>query len=197
MSDDKFCHKRGWLSQAGYSLTEMMIVVGVSAVVMGISVVTISSSRSGLTGDGAMRVVLAQMNQARELAITQRRNMRLTFVGANAMQIIREEVPGPTLTTIQSVSFEGRMNFLLVPSLPDTPEAYGNSAATYFGAATEIKFTPDGTLVDQNGALLNGSVFLALNTTQNQSLSARAVTIFGSTGRVRAYRWNGTVWKVV
>jgi hypothetical protein len=27
--------------------------------------------------------------------------------------------------------------------------------------------------------------------------SARAVTVLGSTGRVRGYRWNGTNWKVV
>ena len=49
--------------------------------------------RQALTGDGAMRVVLAQMNQARELAITQRRNMRVTFTGSNVVQIMREEVP--------------------------------------------------------------------------------------------------------
>ena len=40
-----------------------------------------------------MRVVLAQMNQAKELAITQRRNMRITFIGNNSVQIVREEVP--------------------------------------------------------------------------------------------------------
>jgi hypothetical protein len=28
-------------------------------------------------------------------------------------------------------------------------------------------------------------------------MSARAITLFGSTGRIRAFRWNGTTWKVV
>jgi hypothetical protein len=28
-------------------------------------------------------------------------------------------------------------------------------------------------------------------------LSARAVTFFGSTGRIRGYRWDGRAWKTV
>jgi prepilin-type N-terminal cleavage/methylation domain-containing protein len=181
-------------AQAGYSLIELMFVTGIMGVLIGIAVVQIGSSKQGLNGDGAMRVVLSQMNQARELAITQRRNMRLTFGGGNLVQIIREEVPGPTLTTISSVVFEGGLQFLKIAG--DTPEALGtdNPSAIAFSTATEIKFAPDGTLVDQDGKALNGTVFVAL---PGQMLSARAVTIFGSTGRIRGYRWDGRNWKTV
>ena len=176
-----------------------MIVTAVIGVITGIAVVSISTSRQGLKGDGAMRVVLAQMNQAKELAITQRRNMRLTFTAGNSVQIVREEVPGPTLTTISSVPFEGGLQFLKIASLGNTPEgstvATGGDSAIGFGATTtQIRFAPDGTLVDQDGLTLNGTVFVAL---PNETLSARAVAIFGSTGRVRAYRWDGRNWKVV
>ena len=184
----------GGLAQAGFSLVEVMIVLGVLGIVMGISVITIASSRAALKGDGAMRVVLAQMNSAREQAITQRRNMRLTFTATNSVQIIREEVPGPALTTISSVPFEGGLQFLTVTGLPDTPDAFGNSTAIAFGVATEVKFGPGGTLVDQDGNTLNGTVFVAL---ANQNLSDRAVTILGSTGPVRAYRWDGATWEVL
>ncbi|HMB80365.1 MAG TPA: GspH/FimT family pseudopilin [Vicinamibacterales bacterium] len=194
MSVVRHNRRNGLLTQAGYSLMEMMVVVGVMGVITGIAVVTVSTSRQGLKGDGAMRVVMAQMTQARELAITQRRNMRLTFTGTSSVQIVREEVPGPTLTTLSSVPFEGGAQFLLVAGVPDTPDAFGNATAVYFSGATEIKFGPDGTFVDQNGNQLNGSVFLSL---ANMKLSARAVTIMGSTGRVRAYKWDGSSWKVV
>ena len=60
-------------SQAGYSLVELMIVTGILAVVTGMAVIQIGSTREGLNGDGAMRVVVSQMNQAKQLAITQRR----------------------------------------------------------------------------------------------------------------------------
>jgi prepilin-type N-terminal cleavage/methylation domain-containing protein len=181
-------------SQHGYSLIELMIVVGIMGVVTGMAVIQIGSSKDGLAGDGAMRTVMAQMNQARETAITQRRNIRVAFTGTSVVQVTREEVPGPVLTTLNQVQFEGGLTYLTVAGLPDTPDAFGNGAAVSFGAATEIKFSPDGTLIDQAGNFLNGTVFVAL---PNKKLSARAVTIFGSTGRVRAFRWDGSGWKVV
>ena len=191
----KYIRLRG---EAGYSLVEMMFVMGVMGVLAGMAVLQIGASRPGALGDGAMRVVLSQMNTARELAISQRRNMRLVFDNGSRVQVIREEVPGPTLTTISTVILEGSLQFVLVSGVPDTPDAFGNSAATSFPTATgnppEVKFTPNGTLVNQDGLTLNGSVFVAL---PNQGLSARAVTVLGSTGRVRGYRWDGRNWKPV
>jgi prepilin-type N-terminal cleavage/methylation domain-containing protein len=185
-------------SEAGYSLIEVILVLGVMGVLSGMAVFQIGATRPAALGDGAMRVVMAQMNAAREMAITQRRNMRLAFVTPNQVQIIREEAPGTTLTTISTTLFEGGLQFLTVSPLPDTPDAFGNGTAVTFPTATgsplEIKFATDGTFVNQDGLSLNGSVFVAL---PNQALSARAVTIFGSTGRIRGYRWNGTNWKPV
>ena len=186
--------KRRRRAEHGYSLIELMIVVGILGVVTGIAVLQIGSEKQALVGDGAMRVLLSQMNSARELAITQRRNMRLSFTGTSVVQIVREEVPGPTLTTLSAIPFESGLQFLTVAGLPDTPDVFGNATAVSFAAATEIKFTPNGTLVDQNGNLLNGTVFVAL---PGQKMSARAVTIFGSTGRVRGYRWDGNNWRTV
>jgi prepilin-type N-terminal cleavage/methylation domain-containing protein len=200
MSDSQSGVGRGRSTQTGFSLVEMMIVVSVLGIITAMSVVTINSSRLGLTGDGAMRVVLAQVNQAHELAITQRRNMRLVFVGTNTIEIKREEVPGGTLTTISSVAFEGRMQYLRpIGSTPENVSMLPASSATPFNdadgnQASEMKFAPDGTFVDQLGRTLNGSVFVAL---PNDTLSCRAVTILGATGRIRAYRWDGSQWKVV
>jgi prepilin-type N-terminal cleavage/methylation domain-containing protein len=190
--------RNGLVKQAGYSLIEMMIVTGILAVLSGMTIIQIGSSRQGLAGDGAMRVVMSAMNQAKQLAITQRRNMRLTFTGNNSVQIIREEVPGPTLTTISTIPFEGGLQFLRLAALPDLTIAPLNEVpaapagvGVAFGTATQVRFSPDGTLVDQDGTALNGTMFLAR---PNETLSARAVTIFGSTGRVRAFRWDGRKW---
>ena len=57
-----------------------------------------------------------------------------------------------------------------------------------------MKFTPDGTLRRSGRRTLNGTVFLAM---PNSALSARAVTVLGSTGRIRGYRWDGRIWKAV
>jgi hypothetical protein len=183
--------RRRQAGEAGYSVIELVFVVGIMAVFQ------IGQSRPAALGDGAMRVVLSQMNAARELAITQRRNMRLTFVN-NTASIIREEVPGPTLTTISAIPFEAGLQYTTMTGLPDTPDGFGYSTAVVFSTATgippEIKFAPDGTLINQDGITLNGSVFVGL---PGQTMSARAVTIFGSTGRIRGYRWDGAAWKPV
>ena len=170
-----------------------MLVIGIMAVLAGMAVLQIGASRPGLRGDGAMRVVLGQMNQARELAITQRRYMRVTFVAPNVVQIIRENTNGTT-TTLSSVAlFEGGVAFALVPGLPDTPDAFGQASALAFPTPI-VKWTPEGTLISPGGQQANGTVFVSWT---QQKLSARAVTVLGSTGRVRGYRWDGKAWRIV
>ena len=78
--------------------------------------------------------------------------------------------------------------------MPDTPDAFGINSAIDFGAAVNIKFNPDGSLVNEVGASTNGSVFLS-RPTENRSV--RAITVLGSTGRIRGYRWDGSAWRIV
>jgi prepilin-type N-terminal cleavage/methylation domain-containing protein len=177
----------------GFSLIEVMFALGIMAVLAGMAVVQIGITRDAMRGDGAMRVVLAQMNQARELAITQRRYMRVTFTNTNTVNIVREDTT-TTTTTLSSVPFEGGVKFSLMNGVPDTPDAFGRSAAVYFGSAANVKFGPDGTLVNQDGQSANGTIFTAI---PNLPMTFRAVTIMGATGRVRGYRWDGQTWKVV
>jgi prepilin-type N-terminal cleavage/methylation domain-containing protein len=192
-------------TDGGYSLIELMFVVGIAGVLSAVAMVQIGSSNASLKGDGAMRVVLSQMNQAREMSITQRRYMRVTFDStANTVSVLREETGGTT-TTLSTIPFEGGAKFMLSSGLPDTPDAFGKATATSFtsgegtfasatGSTSVAKFAPDGTLVDWNGQSTNGTVFTALATSK---LSSRAVTVLGSTGRIRAYRWNGQAWIAV
>ena len=60
-----------------------------------------------------------------------------------------------------------------------------------FGAAQTISFNTEGMMVDGSGNPLNGTVFLMIPKNVG---SARAVTVLGSVGRVRGYRWNGMIW---
>jgi prepilin-type N-terminal cleavage/methylation domain-containing protein len=179
----------------GFSLVEMMVVVGLTGVLTGMAVMQINSA-PGIKGDGGMRVVLAQVNQARQMAMTQRLYMRVVLTSPNQVAIIQENTNGTT-TSLSNVTFEGGVQFALVTGVPDTPDAFGNSSAIAFGTAINVKFSPDGTLVNQAGAGLNGSVFLAIPNVKSTALSARAVTVLGSTGRVRGYRWDGMKWNVV
>ena len=145
-----------------------------------------------MKGDGAMRVLMAQLNAAREMSISQRRQMRVNFIAPNQVQIVRQEVPAGT-TVLSTVYIEGGIGYGLMAGVPDTPDGFGNAAPVYFGVAQTVTFNSDGTLIDQGGHPLNGSVFTAL---PNQALSFRAVTVLGGTGRIRGYRWDGAHWRL-
>jgi len=191
-------------SEAGYSLTEMMIVVGITAVLGGMAVFQVGMMRGALRGDSGMRVLLAQMNQAREQAITQRRNMWMVFDKGNHVEIKRENASGtPAFTSLSSTFFEGKVQYAKLVS-DDTPDKFTNSdtgginlptaVPPVAGDPPEVKFTPEGKFVNQNGASLNATILVGL---PSDPLSQRAVTIMGSTGRIRAFRWNGKVWVLV
>lgn len=181
-------------SERGYSAIEMLFVTALLGILAAIAVVQLNAARPSLKGDGAMRVVLAQMRTARELAITERRFMRVVFVSPNEVQLVREEVPGPATTIVASTVLEGGVGYALVAGVPDTPDAFGMGSPIDFGVITNLKFSPDGTLVNQDGQSINGSVFLAI---PPEPRSVRAVTVLGSTGRIRGYRWDGHAWKRV
>jgi len=174
-------------SERGVTLIEMLLVVGIMGVVGAMGAAQIAEARRSMQGDGAMRLVMSQFNLARQMAVTQRRNMQLQFVGTNWMQIVRQEVPAGT-TTLVSQAFEGNVTYRIVPSVTlDTPDGFGKTAAVSFGSSTtSIIFSSDGTLIDQSGNPLNGTVFLAVI---NVPKSQRAVTVLGATGRVRGYKW--------
>jgi type II secretory pathway pseudopilin PulG len=183
---------RRYRSQSGFSSIEVMFALGVFGVLAGVAVSQTTAARPGVKADAGMRAVLSQIYQARQLAIAERHNMRLTFTNGNEVVIMREERPGGAFTVVSTVTIAGGSRFVLVNGVPDTPDAFGNTSAVAFGVASEVKFSADGQLINQNGSTINGSVFVAL---PNEALSARAVTVLGSTGRVLGYKWNGRNWK--
>jgi Tfp pilus assembly protein FimT len=173
------------------SLLELLVVVSLGMVVSAIAVLQIGSILGSVKGDGAMRVLMAQVNTAREFAISQRRLMEVQFISPNYIRVMRHDVPSGT-TMVSSALLESGAQFQLVPGVPDTPDAFGNASPVDFGSdTTAMMFSSDGTLIDQAGVLVNGTVFIAF---PPDARSARAVSVLGSTGRVRGYSWNGTAW---
>jgi Tfp pilus assembly protein FimT len=179
--------------ERGVTLIDTMVVLAVMAIVGSMATMQMVTVRRALKGDGAMRVVMMQLTTAREMAIKERRDMEIQFVGDNWLQIIRHEVPSGT-TVVANVALEGNARYALTAGAGDTPDRYGNSAPITFGTAAMIRFAPSGALVDGAGAPVNGTVFLSVD---NETISGRAVTVLGAIGRVAGYRWNGRVWQRV
>jgi Tfp pilus assembly protein FimT len=172
-------------------MLELMVVLGIVCVMGAMAVMLMPQALlTGKADSGLIRVVSA-LRTAREQAISQRRNVRVTFSDPNQIIVSRVEVPSGTTTAITTVWLEDGVRFLQFGGVPDTPDAFGAGSATSFGAATTIAFTSEGQLIDQHGDPLNGTVFLGR---YNDTTSARAVTLFGPTALIRQWRWNGTQW---
>ena len=162
------------------------------------TVMQIGAVRPGMEADGAMQSVMGQLNFARETAISQRRLVEIAFTNAAVSQtdmggrvrVTRRELPNGT-KLLADVPFEGGVLFGCGPECADTPDGFGNSQPINFGAAVTVMFNTEGMLVDSGGMPMNGTVFILI---PNQPGSFRAVTVLGSTGRVRGFRWNGGQW---
>jgi prepilin-type N-terminal cleavage/methylation domain-containing protein len=178
-------------SDAGFTLIELLVVVGLMGILAAMSVMILPGAVATARADGGASRLIAILRVAREQAIAQRRTVRVAFTAPNRVVVTRVEVPGPGTTVLTDVVLEEGMQYLLFAGQPDTPDAFGRTAAVSFGLAVSLSFTSEGSFVDQNGDPLNGSVFLGK---PNQPTTARAVTVFGPTAQIRNWRWSGSQW---
>jgi len=183
--------------ERGFSLVEILIVASLSAVLMGMALVQIGASRASMNADNAMRLVMTELNRARDTAVAQRRNVQITFPGAsNEIQLLRIEIPTPAAgtTLLRRTILEGNIRFMLPAGTPDTTDAFGAGSALDFDGAmpNNVMFNSDGMLVHRTtGTVINGTIFMAA---PNDQFATRAITVLGSTGRVRAYKRLSSAW---
>jgi len=140
----------------------------------------------------AMYQTVAQLRRGRELAVAQRRQIELRFTSNNQIDLLRIEEPGHTRTVLDTASFDGHCEFMKFDSIADdTPDGFGNTSAVSFGGASTLIFTTEGTLVNESGDPVSGTLFLGI---AQHPEAARAVTLLGATGRIKSYRWARNRW---
>jgi prepilin-type N-terminal cleavage/methylation domain-containing protein len=185
----------------GFSTIEMLVVISIILIISAISITQLKPNLQTARVDAAMRQVLETFRQAREFSIANRRYVQVTFPANDQLQItqLNTLTPGagginPVLSTI---TLSPPLIFTL-DGMPDTPDAYGNGNAVEFegianGPVGGMVFQSDGEFLDGATFLpINGTVFLGIT---GQQSTARAVTILGTTGRVRGWKSTGaTAW---
>jgi type II secretory pathway pseudopilin PulG len=205
--------KRTKRAQKGFSLLEMVVVVGLAFTVMCFAVMNTMNSTANSRANSAMDAVISQLRQAREMAIAKRRNVQVQFTAPNQIQTTILTLPGepvpPALPIVYlNDNVAGGLTYTVFASLPDTPMGFGNSTAINLqqptgGGAWTVMFATSGAFCGtaQSAATLyeattnnpvNASIFLGVTGKTN---TARAVTVFGATGRVRSYFWTGSSWQ--
>ncbi len=191
--------------QRGISLIEMLVVVAIAMTIAGMIVVHLTPTLQSFRSNSAASQVTDVFRQAREYAITYRRYVQITFPNYNpngtkpnnqiAITVKNSLTPpfNQPDVLLTTVTLSGNVNFQVIKGVPDSPDAFGNATAVNFagtdgGPTTGMFFQADGTFVNLGGTSVNGSVFLGQNGTVS---TARAVTVLGTTGRIRDYSING------
>jgi type II secretory pathway pseudopilin PulG len=167
----------------------MLIVIALIGIVSAMAMPNFAMMITTAKADGATAATLSAMRVARDRAIAERRNFQVIFTLPNKIEVVRQEIPSGT-TPITTTFLEQNQTFMLTPSLPDSPDAFGNSTAIAF-LSTPMAFTSEGTVVDTTGDPLNGTIFIGL---RGKELAARAITVRGTTAALHAYRWDGSRW---
>lgn len=183
------------LNQQGFTLIEMLMVVAIMGTLVAMTALISPGFIRHQKAEAGIAQALEVIRSARETAISQRRNVQIRFIGTNVIETRRENLPSGT-TVLRTVQFENGIQFLRLPGVPDTLDFFATgppaqTSAVAFGPSATRAFTSEGTLIDANGDVLNGTVFLAI---PNQSNSARAISIFGTTALLRTWRWDGSRW---
>jgi type II secretory pathway pseudopilin PulG len=191
--------------EQGFTLLEAVIVVGIMLMLGGLAVIQSFGSLQGYQANSAQDTVVSQLRVARQLAISQRRYVRVQFNTITTPPSLSytilpragsADVATPAVTAILS----SQTSFMQESGVPDTPMAFGTCSSAGIciggvgGGPAFMQFTSTGQFTDSTGVnTLNGTIFIGV---PNQPRTARAVTIMGGTGRVRPYSYVGgsTVW---
>jgi len=176
---------------AGLSLIEMMLILTLIALTAMVALVQMRTSMAILDADKAANLVMSQLRLARQVAVDQRRDVRVEFLGTDQIRLTRFDGGGAT-TVLADVTLPSGYTFGLPTGPGDTPESYGNANPVYFNNETSGTFLGDGTFVSGAGVLINGSVF----TIGNGNGSSRAVTLSGASGRLKQYYLRGNTWVI-
>ncbi len=183
------------LDERGFSLLELTVVVAILGVLATITIMVSPAFMQHAKAESGIAQAVDALRIARETAISQRRNVMIEFIGLTAIRTVRQDIGANGVvtgtTTLSTVELENNVQFRIEPGIPDTPDGFGNTTAINFGPSPQRMFTSEGTLVNQTGDVINGTVYLARS---GDIGSARAISIFGPTALLRVWRWDGRQW---
>jgi type II secretory pathway pseudopilin PulG len=207
---------KGRNSQRGYTLIEFIVTGVILTTIAAMAIIQLRPTWQDQQANAAMDQVKATLRQARETAVGQRRSIVVKFVAAggtgcpvgsninNCIELFQMVVSGSPPTATQAttpfltIPLQANTLFGTVTGETDTPDAFGipASGGIYFanqsgGPGTGMLFQSDGTFTDGSGNPINGTVFVAVSNINN---SARAITVLGNTGRIRAWKNSTQGW---
>jgi type II secretory pathway pseudopilin PulG len=217
MHSDRWKNSRGEVSgkaycEPGFSLVEVLIVIALFMIMGGVTFIALQPVLKDARTATAYDSVLMTLRMARQRAITERKQYLVCF-GVDAPAGALTPLGAPTAQSIQVFRWDTGTNlsaavqvtalqlpldiqFQTLGGLPNSPatvpDGFGSGSVALDldqgvagGIRDQVMFTPDGSAHDNNGSPNSGIVYVART---GDLYSSRAVTVYGTTGRIRGWR---------
>lgn len=179
-------------SRAGFTLVEILLVLGIVAIILTIAAPALSPDR--WRSDGAVQVVAIAMNAAQRTAVLRQHDVVLTFERSNDRIQVHVDLDN------DGVVDSGESTRVI--ELPETIGFKNTGAAAISGGTPPITFAsgsgdPVLTFHRNGSASSEGAVYLGPVRGRKTSVptAARAVTIERATGVVRCFSYRTGSWE--
>jgi prepilin-type N-terminal cleavage/methylation domain-containing protein len=180
----------------GFSLLELMIVIAIGLTMAGVTFMAMMPLFKQNHVDQAYDQTLSVIRSYRTQSITQSKRYILTFTapGTLLVQYWGVGVPvSPPPVTVATYTLPQDIQFAVQAGFPAAaPDGFGTGGTAIdfdqgmgLGSQPYIMFMPDGSSQDNLGNFNSGIVYL---TRPTDMYSSRAITVFGTTGRIRGWR---------
>lgn len=200
----------------GFSLAELMISVTIIIILSSFAVIWMQPILNREHLDTAYDTTLSALRSTRSLAITQGYEYLVVFNASPSTVQIEWQPPisggvCPPVQAVNTYTLPSDITYAVRGGFPNTqakvPDGFGvGGAAIDFGyqpsgaggAGTTLAFEPDGSIRDTVAGCTGlgdyNSGVIYMTRAADPVTSSRAITVWGTTGRVRGWRFNGTQW---
>jgi prepilin-type N-terminal cleavage/methylation domain-containing protein len=200
----------------GFSLPELMISLTIIIILSSFAVLWMQPILNREHLDTAYATTLSALRSTRNLAITQGYEYLVVFNSSPSTIQIQWQPPMsggvcPAVQAVNTYTLPTDITYAVRGGFPNSqatvPDGFGaGGIAVDFGylptgaggGGTTLAFMPDGSVRDTIGGCTGlgdyNSGVIYITRLADPITSSRAITIWGTTGRARGWRFNGTQW---
>ncbi len=196
-------------SQEGFSVIELLAVTALIGILSALTLPPMMAQRRLLRSAGISREIVAQLRYARQMAMSQRQSFTLQYDNVNKQILVIDHNasglgvltdanypnnPGSAVVSTLRLATGGlvgsEITYGIPTGLPTAALADGVSRTNLTGGVINITFQPDGSVVDVNGNPLDRALFIY--NSQAAKETATAISVVGSAGRVKLWRYKSS-----
>jgi Tfp pilus assembly protein FimT len=180
----------------GFSVLELMITVGIGLTMAAVTFIALMPLMQQNQVDAAYDTTMSVIRNYRNQSITQSKRYIISFTapGTITVQYWGVGVPvSPAPVTVDTYTIPAQIQFAVQAGFPAAaPDSFGTGTTAIdfdqgmgLGSQNYIMFMPDGSSQDTLGNYNSGVLYL---TRVGDVYSSRAISVFGTTGRIRGWR---------